>query len=173
MAAFDARCASAMTVLVVITTGFAGGGGWMSGRTSDRVPTADVPTADAPTDAHAGHHPQAANDTSAHHSHHGPQAGPTENGGHKSHGHGCENGVCRCDSKCPPRRSGPCGGALRSCSGSGDEAGVGPGPARPFLLSASIRPQPVFDCTRRPDATFVPLTRDLEPVSPPPRTSAV
>jgi hypothetical protein len=167
-----ARRACSLAVLVVVTTGFAGGRGWVTGRV-EASPIPEPPAEQhAGRDEHAGHGSQAADAAPAHHGHEGHHATPQAADGHKSHGHDCENGVCRCDSKCPPRRSGPCGGALRSCSSSGDEAGAGPGPARPFLLAAGLGPRLIFDSTRLPDATFLRLSRDLEPVSPPPRTSA-
>lgn len=156
-------------MVFVTATTFVGGGGWMAGRATDRneaAPPLPVPAA-APAPVAQGH------GAHAHHAHHaeGRSTRPATAGGH--HDHDCENGVCRCDSRCPPRRSGPCGGAMRSCQGAGDEAGLGPGPVRPFLLSASFVPGPGFERLGPPDAPFVAVTRASEPVAPPPRTSSI
>jgi hypothetical protein len=155
-------------VLVTATT-FVGGGGWMAGRTTDRndaAPALPAPTA-APAPVVQGH------GAHAQHAHHveGPSARPAAAGRH--HDHDCANGVCRCDSRCPPRRSGPCGGAMRSCQGAGDAAGLGPGPVRPFLLSAAFVPGPGFERLDRPESPFVAVTRASEPVAPPPRTFSI
>lgn len=62
---------------------------------------------------------------------------------------------------------------MRSCSGDGQDAGLGPGPLRPFLLSAVAMLAPVDGRLDPQEAAFVPLTRTLEPVSPPPRPSSI
>jgi hypothetical protein len=160
--------ASSLAMVLVTATTFVGGGGWMAGRTTDRndaAPALPAPAA-APAPVVQGH------GAHAHHAHHveGPSTRPAAG---RHHDHDCENGVCRCDSRCPPRRSGPCGGAMRSCQGAGDEAGLGPGPVRPFLLSAAFVPGPGFERLGPPDSPFVAVTRAPEPVAPPPRTSSI
>ena len=62
---------------------------------------------------------------------------------------------------------------MRSCSGEGQDAGLGPGSQRPFLLSAVAMLGPGFEHLTEPDPPFVAATRALEPVSPPPRTSSI
>lgn len=62
---------------------------------------------------------------------------------------------------------------MRSCSGEGRDAGLGPAPLRPFLLSAVAMLAPGFEHLTQSDPPFVAVTRALEPVSPPPRTSSI
>jgi hypothetical protein len=173
------RRVSSMTVLLAMTTGFVGGRGWMAGRSAGH--TVAVP---ATVEAHAGHHSETGNSTpppaatvaDAHPGHvpDAPDAARGDDGAdRKHHGHDCDKGVCRCDSRCPSRRSGPCGSALSPCHGGEDEAGANPGPVRPFLLPPAVLLQPVFERHGRPDVAFLPATRALEPSSPPPRTSSV
>jgi hypothetical protein len=166
---------SSLVMVLVTATGFVGGGGWTAGRTS-------APVAADEHARHSGHVPSdapAATTTAAqshgeHHAHHTPQPSTARaDSAPKHHSHDCEKGICRCDSRCPPRRSGPCGGVLRPCSGAGQDAGLGPGPMRPFLLSAVAMLAPGFERIRPPDPPFVPVTRALEPVSPPPRASSI
>ena len=166
MPVVTATRASSLAMVLVTATTFIGGGGWMAGRTTDRNDAvAPQPAPAPPVEVHGEHH-----------GHHAPRAtepsaGPAAAGRH--HDHDCANGVCRCDSRCPPRRSGPCGGAMRSCPGADDEAGLGPGPVRLFLLSAALVPGPGFERLDRPESPFVAVTRASEPVAPPPRTSSI
>jgi hypothetical protein len=155
---------SSLVMVFVTATGFAGAGGWTAGRTPEAVAVDDP--APAPAAAAAPSH--------AHHAHHAPEtAARTETGARHHHNHDCENGICRCDSRCPPRRSGPCGGTMRSCSGGGQDTGLGPGPIRPFLLSAVAVLAPGFDRLDRLDTDSTPLTLAREPFSPPPRSSSL
>jgi len=167
-----------MAVLIVTATSLLGGAGWAAGRTrrpvqasiEEKGATAEAarPAAAVVTDAHAHHHAGHPPGAAA------PVAAAARHDAHgHGHGHDCENGVCRCDSRCPPRRSGPCGGALRSCAGGDEDAAVGPEAARPFLLSARLHLRPALDSIRRSDPSSLPLSRDLEPVSPPPKTASV
>jgi hypothetical protein len=159
----SANRASSLVMALVTATGFAGGGGWTAGRTMPAAVDVAPAAADAANpDAHAGH--------GQHHGHHAAHA-PAGAAAH--HSHDCEKGICRCDSRCPPRRSGPCGGAMRSCSGDGQDAGLGPGPMRPFLLSAVAELAPGFDRLARPDVASTPPSRALDVVSPPPRPSSI
>ena len=158
--------ASALVMVLVTSTGFAGGGGWSAGRT---------PAAHAPSDASNAAAPAAAAAVASHehHAHHAPTPAAHAKTASHHHGHDCENGICRCDSRCPPRRSGPCGGALRPCSGGGQEPAAGPGPVRPFLLSAFAVLAPTAGRLEPQEAVLVPLTRSLDPFSPPPRVSSL
>jgi hypothetical protein len=189
----SATRASSLAVVLVTTTGFAGGGGWMAGRAPAPVAAVDVASVDEAAHEHAGHSGHAADDSSsakvpapapaaaeshgehhAHHAHHAPEPSAARaDSAPKHHGHDCEKGICRCDSRCPARRSGHCGGALRSCSGDGQDSGLAPGPLRPFLLSSVAVLAPGFEHLGQPDPPFVAVTRSLEPVSPPPRTSSI
>ena len=177
------RRASSLAVLLVVITGSVGGAGWTAGRQLRPAAGPDVVTADVTSghDAHAGHAGHEAHDAPAprpaaeaeHAGHHGHAAPETAAGATRRahHDHDCENGVCRCDSRCPSRRSAPCGGALRSCPSGGEDAGATPGPARPFVLPAALVLAPQGGRLDLPDASFVPNGRALEPTSPPPRTS--
>jgi hypothetical protein len=62
---------------------------------------------------------------------------------------------------------------MRSCQGGGGEAGLSPGPVRPFLLSAAFVPGPGFERLDRPDSPFAAVTRALEPAPHPPRSSSI
>jgi hypothetical protein len=176
----SATRASSLAMVLVTATGFAGGGGWTAGRAPEPVVVDDAAVEAMTADPHAGHVPSdpgapapiAAATSHEHHAHHGPAA-QTKTAATHHHSHDCEKGICRCDSRCPPRRSGPCGGVMRSCSGDRQDVGLGPGPLRPFLLSAMAVPAPGFDRLAPPNANFTPLTRALELFSPPPRASSI
>jgi hypothetical protein len=170
--------ASSLLMVIVTATGFAGGGGWGVGRAPAPAAVDKDATPSPAVETHAGHvraDPAAATaavPSHEHHAQHAPQSSAIPAGSTaKHHSHDCEKGICRCDSRCPPRR--PCGGAMRSCSGDGQDAGLGPGPLRPFLLSAVAVLAPAFDRLARPDAASTPLTRALDVVSPPPRPSSI
>jgi hypothetical protein len=180
-----ARRASAVAVLLATTAGFTGAGGWSAGGTGV-LPAPEPPVTVEPHDTHRGHHGTAESDpppaavADAHHAHHQPQgeetpqAAPAAAGGHGAHhGHDCKNGVCRCDSRCPSRRSRPCGDALSPCSGTGDDAAGNPGPVRPFVLPTVLRVAQALEGRHWPDVTIIPVACDLVPASPPPRASSL
>jgi hypothetical protein len=176
-------------MVLVTATGFVGGGGWTAGRASAPVAAEDEATVDEmmTADEHAGHSGHATTDPAPsapepaavpspgeHHAHHTPAAAAARtDAARPQHDHDCEKGICRCDSRCPPRRSGPCGGALRPCSGGGQDTGLGSSPSRPFLLSAAAVLAPGDERLEPREAAFVLVTRALEPVSPPPRASSI